>query len=216
MSSDTARIYQDTTYRARDVRRDAAMPTGYAPEDAMPDEIRRTERLRTREVGYRLAESLITSGVSPEVAALFIAVPHHVSQQRQWALRVADAELCGDTRRCCMPVRGCRRHGDTLEWRAGEWRCRVPKCRGFQYPNDQRRHCDQRAVAVIDYPSGHRRRVCAGHLVSEQAVWVDTPADAATIRVTEVAAPIAVGSAEKVGDAAGAGRPRLTVVDGGR
>lgn len=216
MSSDTDRTYRDWKYRDRQVRRDAEMPRGYAPEDAMPDAIRRTERLRTREVGYRLAESLITHGASPEVAALLIAVPHHVSQQRQWAVRLTDARLCGDTRRCGMPVRGCRLHGDTLAWRAGEWRCRVPKCRGSRYPEDQRRHCELRAVAVINYPSGHQRRVCAGHLSSEQAVWEDSPADAPTIRVTDLATETARRSPDMISDAVGVGRPRLTVVDGGQ
>jgi hypothetical protein len=208
------------TYTKFDARRDADMPRGYAPEDAMPGEIRRTERLRTREVGYRLAESLITHGAPVEVAALLIAVPRHEPEHRQWTVRVRDAELCGDARVCSMPVRGCRRHGDTLEWRAGEWRCRVPKCRGYRFHKDQRRHCDQPATAVIDYPSGHQRRVCAGHLASERAVWADAPADAATIRVTGLAAHTADQTSDAAGagttSAAGAGRPRLVVLDGGR
>lgn len=206
------------------------MPRGYAPEDNMPGEIRRAERLRSREVGYRLAESLITHGAPAEVAALLIGVPHdEPTPERQWAVRVADAQLCGDRRRCSMPVRGCRRHGDTVVWRFGEWSCRVPKCRGRLARRLQRRHCDLSAVAVIDYPSGHQRRVCAGHLVSERAVWADSPADAPTIRVT----PLATGPADTPADGAadsaagtvpdaaagvigGTPRPRLTVVDGGR
>ena len=158
----------------------------------MPPEIRRAERLRGRETGYRLAESLLAHGAPVETAALLMTVPHDPrSRQRQWALRMDEAELAGDTRLCSMPVRGCREHGDTLAWRADRWRCRVPKCRGYRHAEHQRRHCDQRCVAVIDYPSGHQRRVCAGHLASERALWTDAPEDA-TIRIT----------------------PRLTVLDG--
>ncbi|HEU0087331.1 MAG TPA: hypothetical protein VFQ77_06750 [Pseudonocardiaceae bacterium] len=172
------------SYTDADVRNDAAWPRGFAPEEQMPDEIRRAERLRGRETGYRLAESLIAHGVPVETAALLMAVPHEErSEQRRWAVRVEEAELAGNTRVCSMPVRGCREHGDTLEWRAGQWRCRVPKCRGFRHAKQQRRHCDLPAVAVIDYPSGHQRRVCAGHLASERALWADAPGDA-TIRVT--------------------------------
>lgn len=197
------------------------MPKGFAPEDAMPGEIRRAERLRSREVGYRLAESLITHGAPVEVAALLIGVPGDVPESRQWAVRVEDAALCGNRRVCSMPVRGCRTHGDTVVWRFGEWSCRVPKCRGRLARRLQRRHCDLSAVAVIDYPSGHQRRVCAGHLASEQAVWADTPDDAPSIRVT----PLSIGPADDAADSAadtaagvtgGTGRPRLTLVDGGR
>jgi hypothetical protein len=184
-------------YTDADARRDAVWPRGFVPEDNMPREIRRAERLRGRETGYRLAESLIAHGVPVETAALLMAVPHEErTPERRWAVRVAEATLAGNRRVCSMPVRGCRAHGDTLEWRAGQWRCRVAKCRGYQYAKAQRRHCDQRAVAVIDYPSGHQRRVCAGHLVSERAVWADAPEDA-TIRVTPVLAVL---------DTAGAGR----------
>lgn len=207
------------TYTKFDARRDAAMPRGFAPEDNMPGEIRRAERLRSREIGYRLAESLITHGAPADVVALLIAVPHDEPKpERQWAARVEDAQLCGYQRTCSMPVRGCRTHGDTLVWRAGEWACRVPKCRGRLARRLQRRHCDLSAVAVIDYPSGHSRRVCAGHLASEQAVWADTPPDAPTIRVTPAA-----DAADNAVDAAGpdavagvTGRPRLIVLDGGR
>lgn len=172
------------TYTDADVRLDAAWPRGFAPEDNMPPEIRRAERLRSRETGYRLAESLIASGAPVETAALLMAVPGgERTPERQWAVRVAEAELAGDTRVCSMPVRGCRAHGDTLEWRKGQWRCRDPKCCGYRDATQQRRHCDQPRVAVIDYPSGHQRRVCAGHLVSERAVWADAPQDA-KIRVT--------------------------------
>jgi hypothetical protein len=170
-----------------DLRRDAAMPAGFAPEDHMPDAIRRTQQLRNREAGYRLAESLITHGAPVEVVASLMAVPHHEPPARQWAVRVQDAELCGDQRTCSMPVRGCRTHGDTLAWRAGAWRCRVPQCRGHRYANEQRRHCAERAVAVIDYPSGYQRRVCAGHLASERAVWADvTPPYQSSLLVTSV------------------------------
>ena len=171
-------------YTDADVRRDATWPRGFAPEDHMPLAIRRAERLRSREIGYRLAESLIAHGAPVDVVALLMAVPREErSEQRRWAVRVREAELAGDVGVCSMPVRGCRAHGDTLVWRAGEWRCWVPKCRGYQCAKQQRRHCDQRRAAVIDYPSGHQRRVCAGHLASECAVWADAPQDA-TIRVT--------------------------------
>jgi hypothetical protein len=213
-------------YTDRDVRRDADMQRGFAPEDNMPGEIRRTERLRSREIGYRLAESAITTGAPVDVAALLIAVPHDEPKpERQWAARLQDAELCGDQRVCSMPVRGCRMHGDTLVWRAGEWACRVPKCRGRVAHRLQRRHCDLSAVAVIDYPSGHQRRVCAGHLASEQAVWADTPTDAPTIQVNALAAigpadtpdgPSLADSTAGIEPTGAAGRPRLTVVDGGR
>ncbi|GAA5109277.1 hypothetical protein [Haloechinothrix salitolerans] len=184
-------------YTDVDVRNDAAWPRGFAPEEQMPPEIRRAERLRGRETGYRLAESLIAHGVPVETAALLMAVPHEErSEQRQWTVRVQEAELAGDTRLCSMPVRGCREHGDTLVWRAGQWRCRVPKCRGYRPAKHQRRHCDHRAVAVIDYPSGHQRRVCAGHLASERAVWADAP-EGVTIRVMARLAVL---------DGAGAGR----------
>ncbi|MFC0434911.1 hypothetical protein [Kutzneria buriramensis] len=173
------------TYTEFDVRRDAAWPSGFAPEDHMPAEIRRAERLRARETGYRLAESLIAHGAPVDVAALLMPVPYEErSPERRWTVRVEEATLAGDTRRCSMPVRGCRRHGDTLEWRYGGWRCRVAKCQGYQYAKRQRRHCDQPRVAVIDYPSGHRRRVCAGHLASERAVWAEAAEDV-TIRVTQ-------------------------------
>ncbi|MGH3517329.1 MAG: hypothetical protein ACRDQ7_07915 [Haloechinothrix sp.] len=155
------------------------------------------------------------------MAALLIAVPHDEPKaERQWAVRVQDAELCGDVAVCSMPVRGCGRHVDTVVWRAGEWACRVPKCSCRLARRLQRRHCDLSAVAVIDYTSGHQRRVCAGHLASEQAVWADTPADAPTIRVTPLitglAAPAYTTSPAGAGTIAGAGRPRLTVVDGGQ
>ncbi|SDC20483.1 hypothetical protein [Actinokineospora iranica] len=208
-----------SNYAGSDVRRDAAMPRGFAPEDGMPDEIRRTERLRGREVGYRLAESLIIHGAPAEVAALLIAVPHdEPDAERKWAVRVEDAELCGDRRRCSMPVRGCRHHGDTVAWRYGEWVCRVPKCRGRVARRLQRRHCDLLTVAVIDYPSGHQRRVCAGHLASEQAVWAEAPAETPTIRVTPVpTGPAAeADTASTAGAAEVPGPSRLTVVDGGR
>lgn len=173
-------------YSNSDVRRDAAWPRGFAPEDLMPPEIRRAERLRSREAGYRLAESLIAHGAPVEVVALLMTVPYEERyDQRRWAVRVDEARLAGDVRLCAMPVRGCRAHGDTLEWRAGRWRCRVPRCQGHRHLKQQRRHCDQRCVAVIDYPSGYWRRVCAGHLVSERAVWADAPPDV-TIRVTEL------------------------------
>jgi hypothetical protein len=130
-------------YTDADTRRDAAWPRGFAPEDNMPPEIRRAERLRSRETGYRLAESLIAHGVPVETAALLMTVPREErTPERQWAVRVQEAELAGDTRVCSMPVRGCRTHGDTLEWRAGQWRCRVAKCRGYQHAKAQRRHCD--------------------------------------------------------------------------
>lgn len=177
-----------------DVRRDAEWPRGFAPEDHMPPEVRRAERLRGRKTGYRLAESLIAFGVPVETAALLMAVPHQErTEGRRWAVRVEEAELAGDAGVCSMPVRGCRAHGDTLEWRKGEWRCRVPKCRGYQHVKQQRRHCDQPAVAVIDYPSGYQRRVCAGHLTSERAVWDEEPPEV-TIRVTEF--PVALDAAE--------------------
>ena len=64
------------TYTKLDERRDAAMPRGFAPEDEMPGEIRRTERLRSRGPRYRLAETVVAEGGAGEVAALLIAVPH--------------------------------------------------------------------------------------------------------------------------------------------
>lgn len=185
------------SYTDADVRNDAAWPRGFAPEEQMPPEIRRAERLRSRETGYRLAESLIAHGAPVETVALLMAVPHEErTPERQWAVRVAEAELAGDTGVCSMPVRGCREHGDTLEWRKGQWRCRVPKCRGYQYAKQQRRHCDQPRVAVIDYPSGHQRRVCAGHLASERAVWADAAGDV-TIRVTQCLVALDAAGADR-------------------
>lgn len=108
--------YVDFGYTNADVRLDAAWPGGYAPEDHMPPEIRRAKRLRSRESGYRLAESLIAHGVPVEVAALLMAVSHQEqSEQRQWTVRVDEARLAGDVGVCSMPVHGCREHGDTLK-----------------------------------------------------------------------------------------------------
>ncbi|MEU0531272.1 hypothetical protein [Amycolatopsis tolypomycina] len=173
----------DRRYRDADVRRDAVMPAGFAPEEALPLVFRRAERLRGREVGYQLAETLLVHGAPVSTAAALMEVPYYVREQRRQAWREREARLCGDVRKCSMPVQGCRIHGDTLAWRKGAWRCTVPTCRGQRAVNDQRRHCAEPATALIDYPSGHHRRVCAGHLASEQAVWADAPADA-TIRVT--------------------------------
>lgn len=189
------KIMRYGVYTDSDVRRDAAYPAGYAPEELMPLEIRRTERLRGREIGYRLAESLIVHGAPIEAAAQLMAVPHQVrTEDRRWAVRMEEARLCGNLTMCAMPVRGCRDHGDTLAWHKGGWKCQVPKCRGGFWIGEQRRHCDRRCVAVIDYPSGHQRRVCAGHLASERAFWATQPAGA-TIRVAHGPAPVDVDSA---------------------
>src|SRR5213076_683833 len=61
-------------YRDADVRRDAAMPSGFAPEEALPLAVRRAERLRGREAGYRVAEALLRHGAPVEVAAFLMAV----------------------------------------------------------------------------------------------------------------------------------------------
>src|SRR5436189_3748745 len=107
----------DFRYRDADVRRDAAMPSGFAPEEALPLAVRRAERLRGREAGYRVAEALLRHGAPVEVAAFLMAVPRHLPEQRRQAWREREAELCGDVRVCSMPVQGCRIHGDTLAWR---------------------------------------------------------------------------------------------------
>ncbi|WP_329049988.1 hypothetical protein OG738_44050 [Amycolatopsis sp. NBC_01488] len=186
----------DSRYRDADVRRDAAMPSGFTPEAALPPAFRRAERLRSREVGYQLAEALPTHGAPMSVAAALMEVPHHVPARRRQAWREREARLCGDARVCSMPVTGCRAHGDTLAWRKGAWRCTVPTCRSVRAVKDQRRHCPEPAVALIDYPSGHHRRLCAGHLVSERTVWAAAPVGA-TMRVTPtlhaVAGPAGAG-----------------------
>ena len=187
----------DSRYRDVDVRRDAAMPSGFAPEEEFPVAFRRAERLRGREVGYQLAEVLLVHRAPVSAAASLMEVPYHVPPQRRAPWRAREARLCGDVRVCSMPVQGCRIHGDTLAWRKGAWRCTVPTCRGVRAVNDQRRHCPEPAAALIDYPSGHHRRVCAGHLASERAMWADAPTDA-TISVTP--------SLLAVLDEAGAGR----------
>ncbi|MFI5587219.1 hypothetical protein ACIA5G_19375 [Amycolatopsis sp. NPDC051758] len=173
----------DSRYRDTDVRRDAAMPSGFAPEEALPVAFRRAERLQGREVGYRLAEALLVHGAPVSVATSLMEVPRHLPEQRRQAWRKREARLCGDVRVCSMPVTGCRTHGDTLAWHKGAWRCTVPTCPSERAAKDQRRHCPEPAAALIDYPSGHNRRVCAGHLASERALWADAPAEA-TIRVS--------------------------------
>jgi hypothetical protein len=162
------------------------MPREFAPEEQMPADIRRAERIREREAGYQLAEWFVGHGGSVRCAALLlIPLPRNErNPQMQWRVRLEEAILAADTTVCSMPVRGCWTHGDSLEWRAGQWKCRVPKCRGYCQPKKQRRHCESPRVASIEYPSGHRRRLCAGHLLSEQALWADTPPGAPTIRVT--------------------------------
>ena len=92
------------TYTKLDERRDAAMPRGFAPEDEMPGEIRRTERLRSRGPRYRLAETVVAEGGTADVAALLIAVPHDepkpdaTDQPPQCATRGDSRATRGDSR----------------------------------------------------------------------------------------------------------------------
>ena len=73
----------DSRYRDVDVRRDAAMPSGFAPEEEFPVAFRRAERLRGREVGYQLAEVLLVHRAPVSAAASLMEVPYHVPPQRR-------------------------------------------------------------------------------------------------------------------------------------
>lgn len=190
-------------YSRRDVTRDTQWPPGFAPEEQLPEEVRRAERLRDREIAYLRAEKMIHEGAPPDVAVECLSWPGvqrptEPSEDRPWEFDqwVSEASLAGDPEVCSMPVRGCPIHGDSVAWGKVDWRCRMSTCRWFLNAKDQRRHCEFPRVALIDYPSGHRRRVCHGHLASERAYWAAQPPDT-TIRVTMCTEPVRLtGAAE--------------------